>query len=150
MSKREGLSAIEIYALGIIPELQLDKLIDIINATEKPTRCIEYLIGLITKPEVSDTTVNEKILKEKTDITFIGYNVILDRVEYIYKERNYKRVWIVKGSELPKYDDADLKTAEDYSKPSDEHELVYIYSDKAKTNAWTEYTYCSLETWNNV
>jgi len=92
------------------PTIDTTALLTVINATPNAEIATEILCGLYVRPEIN-AHPKTGFSTEKVNIAFKSFDDLTQEVEYTYNRVETKTVWIVKGSEMPKFTDTNLVTA---------------------------------------
>ena len=142
------------------PELDIDALVEIINATPNPEVATEVLCGLYEEPELPMQPANLKQFNTSSkNITFLSYDKYNERVYYTYNYQPAREQWCPNDSGLPAYDDKD-KVLSDYY-PQDVAKKLNIPLEEF-TNTYTRFTIygeieketrkgdCRLSQWLNI
>lgn len=80
------------------PELNLDALMFIINATPNPVIATEILLGVYEKPMISDTPKNpDRLEKSKKNIKFKKFDTFQNVIHYTYNRVNTVEGFVKKG-----------------------------------------------------
>lgn len=120
------------------PDVDINSLMEIVNATAKPEVATEILCGIYTAP---DTESSIRTHKDRGTITIKEYDKWRDEVKYTYQEPVTKSAYFPKGTErdsitLENFDSLKVNYSSDAMN-------IGIKTGEYKT---AEYT-CSLETW---
>jgi len=147
---------IEALLKAKFPAINTSDLLEVINNTTNAEVATEIICGLYQEPWVSDVPSVE-FSKTRFEIVLVGYNKWINAVEYKYKNRKTKTVWIKKDTELPAYSNTNSYQSEYYFKDfasksgsaglisESDYERKTIYGD-LETNYFTGS--CSISDWN--
>lgn len=142
------------------PELDIDALVEIINATPNPEVATEVLCGLYEEPEFSLQPANLKQFNTSSkNITFLSYDKYNERVYYTYNYQPSREQWCPNGLDLPAYDDKDKVLSDYYPQdvakklniPLEEFTSTYTrFTIYGKIETETKKGDCKLSQWLNI
>ena len=75
------------------PTVNVDDLLEIVNATPNPIVATEVLCGLYKQPDIPEKA---KDSHSEVNRTFISFDKYTDLVEYSFNRRKYKEIWVLK------------------------------------------------------
>jgi hypothetical protein len=137
------------------PTLNVEDLLEVINATANPTIATEVLCGLYDAPSVNDFAENTN---SEINRVFVSYNKYNNKVTYAYNKRKHKTVDVLKArTEEPTFETPSLSGyyISDKAKSlniSEElfktlYEEVIVFDKIEKDTRTSE---CSLESWKSA
>ena len=135
------------------PTINVEDLLEVVNATPNPTIATEVLCGLYESPFVNKTKEDSDSEVEKE---LVSYNKYENRVLYSYFKRESRRVTVLKErTEEPTFETKDIKGYYKSEKAKElgltEEEFLKLYEEVVvygKTHENRTQSSMSLEQWN--
>jgi len=85
--------------------VDINALIEILDATPNPEMAVEIVLGVYEAPEISETPMYD-MGKQKDFVRMVSYDKWSDEVNYEYRSKKSRQVYVKKGSETPSWEEA--------------------------------------------
>ena len=85
--------------------VDINALVEILDATPNPEMAVEIVLGVYEAPEVSETPMYD-MGKQKDFVRMLSYDKWSDQVLYEYRNKKTKQVYVKKDSETPSWEEA--------------------------------------------
>ena len=122
------------------PTLNVEGLMEIVNATPNPEIATEMLCGLYVEP-----TIIHKMVVSEGILTFMSFDKWNNRVNYSYLQKDTKSTYFPKGT---KVSDVTMENFDRLKVSSSHEEAVYLNIPTGTVSKRTSYT--SLEGWEKL
>ncbi len=90
------------------PTINIESLVEIVNATPNPEIATEMLCGLYVEPTINPQP-KKGFRPNETNFTVLGYNKFNQEITYSYHAIPFCEYWVKNGEEVPAYGEKGLK-----------------------------------------
>ena len=115
------------------PTLNIQSLIEIVNATPNPEIATEMLCGLYVEPTINPQP-KKGFRPNEANFTVLGYDKFNRKVEYNYHSVPCCDYWVKKGEESPVYGETGLKADNGMYYVEDVAKKLGITRDEVQAN----------------